>query len=164
MRCPYCGHSNDRVLDTRVQKEGQSIRRRRECLSCKGRFSTEESLIEVFPLVIKKDARREEFSREKILKGVQAACQKRPVSLAQMEQVVDRVSRWVLDRYDREILSQTIGQKVMKELRVLDDVAYVRFASVYKVFKDVDEFVVGLKKENDLSEGESFELTPPPKS
>jgi transcriptional repressor NrdR len=135
----------DRVLDTRIGRDGESIRRRRECLKCNGRFTTMETLLQVYPLIIKKDGRREPFSKEKVLKGIQAACQKRPVSLAQMEQIVERVAKWVLSRPEREVSAETIGQKVVKELRLLDDVAYVRFASVYQAFKDVDEFVSHLE-------------------
>lgn len=145
MKCPYCGHLEDRVLDTRVGREGDSIRRRRECLKCGGRYTTLETLIQVFPLIVKKDGRREPFSREKVLKGIQAACQKRPVSLAQMEQIVDRVAKWVLSRPEREVTANSVGQKVVMELRLLDDVAYVRFASVYQTFKNLDEFVSRLE-------------------
>jgi len=141
----------DRVLDTRVGREGDSIRRRRECLKCGGRYTTLETLIQVFPLIVKKDGRREPFSREKVLKGVQAACQKRPVSLAQMEQIVDRVAKWVLSRPEREVTTNSIGQKVVMELRLLDDVAYVRFASVYQTFKSVDEFVSRLEGGSSVS-------------
>jgi transcriptional repressor NrdR len=134
----------DRVLDTRVGREGDSIRRRRECLSCHSRFTTMETLSQVYPYIIKKDGRHEPFAREKVLKGIQAACQKRPVSLAQMEQIVDRVAKWVLSRPEREVTSEAVGQKVVKELRLIDDVAYVRFASVYQTFKDINEFVTRL--------------------
>lgn len=144
MRCPTCGHLEDRVLDTRVGREGDSIRRRRECLSCHSRFTTMETLSQVYPYIIKKDGRHEPFSREKVLKGIQAACQKRPVSLAQMEQILDRVAKWVLSRPEREVTSEAVGQKVVKELRLIDDVAYVRFASVYQTFKDINEFVTRL--------------------
>jgi transcriptional repressor NrdR len=149
VKCPYCGHNEDRVLDTREQKEGEVIRRRRECLKCKARFSTVEQLSLVFPFVIKKDGRREPFSKEKILRGLQAACQKRPVSLSQIENICDRISIWVINRGDKEVPSQTIGSKVMRELRLLDDVAYVRFASVYRSFKDLQEFVETLEDEAD---------------
>lgn len=148
----------DRVLDTRVGREGDSIRRRRECLKCSGRFTTLETLLQVYPLIVKKDGRREPFSKEKVLKGIQAACQKRPVSLAQMEQIVDRVAKWVLSRSEREVTSQAVGQKVIKELRLLDDVAYVRFASVYQTFKDVDEFVSRLEDETEASDIAETEL------
>lgn len=157
MRCPYCGHFEDRVLDTRVGRDGDSIRRRRECLKCRERFTTMETLLQAYPLIEKKDGRREPFSREKVLKGIQAACQKRPVSLAQMEQIVDRVAKWVLARPEREVTAQQIGQKVIKELRLLDDVAYVRFASVYQTFKDVDEFVSHLEGEGEADGIEGIE-------
>lgn len=145
MRCPFCAHNEDRVLDTREQKDGGSIRRRRECLKCKSRFSTVETLSLVFPYIIKKDGRREPYSKEKVLKGLQAACQKRPISLSQIEHVVEKVSAWVLSQAEKEIPARLIGQKLMRELRLLDDVAYVRFASVYRTFKDVQEFVETLE-------------------
>lgn len=163
MKCPFCGHSEDRVLDTREQKEGDSIRRRRECLLCKSRFSTLETLCVAFPFVIKKDGRREPYSKEKVLKGLQAACQKRPVSLAQIEGVVERVSNWILARSEKEIPAAQIGQKLMRELRILDDVAYVRFASVYRTFQDVQEFVETLEDQesSDIYENSAqLSLTP----
>jgi transcriptional regulator NrdR len=144
MKCPYCGHADDRVLDTRVQKDG-SIRRRRECLECKARFSTVETIMLAMPFIIKKDGRREPFSKEKILKGLQAACQKRPVSLQTIDAVVERISAWVVNRGEGEISSRLIGKKVMAEVKQLDDVAYIRFASVYRTFKDVQEFVETLE-------------------
>ncbi|MFN8791572.1 MAG: transcriptional regulator NrdR [Bdellovibrionales bacterium] len=144
MKCPFCHNQNDRVLDTRVQKDG-SIRRRRECLSCKARFTTAETLVLNYPMIIKKDGRREPFAREKILKGLQAACQKRPVSLDLLESIVDRIAGWVLNRGENEISSRLIGKKVMAELKQLDDVAYIRFSSVYRQFKDVQEFVDSLE-------------------
>ncbi|HWU43039.1 MAG TPA: transcriptional regulator NrdR [Bdellovibrio sp.] len=144
MKCPFCGHADDRVLDTRVQKDG-SIRRRRECLECKARFSTVETIMLAYPFIIKKDGRREPFSKDKIFKGLQAAAQKRPVSLAQLEAVVERISAWVINRGESEISSRLIGKKVMAELKQLDDVAYIRFASVYRTFKDVQEFVETLE-------------------
>jgi transcriptional repressor NrdR len=155
VKCPYCGHNEDRVLDTREQKEGELIRRRRECLSCKSRFSTVESLNLNYPMIVKKDGRREPFSKEKIFKGLQAACQKRPVSHMQLESVLDRISTWVLGRGEKEIPARLIGQKVMMELRLLDDVAYVRFASVYRTFKDVQEFV------ETLEDQENFDVVDP---
>lgn len=147
MKCPYCGHSDDRVLDTREQREGAVIRRRRECLQCKGRFSTQETLCLILPYVIKKDGRREPFDAGKILRGIQAACQKRPISLATMESIVERISKWAMSYGDREILVQWVGQKVMEELKKLDEVAYIRFASVYRTFKDAQEFVETLDKQ-----------------
>lgn len=143
MRCPFCGHNDDRVLDTRIQKDG-SIRRRRECLDCKARFTTVETLLVNYPAVVKKDGRREPFSREKILKGLQAACQKRPVSLVILEGIVDHIAAWLINRGDNEVPARMIGKKVMAELKQIDDVAYVRFASVYRTFKDVQEFVDSL--------------------
>lgn len=150
MKCPNCGHVEDRVLDTRIGKDGEAIRRRRECLRCGGRFTTLETLLQVYPMIVKKDGRREPFSKEKVLKGIQAACQKRPVSLAQMDQIVERVAKWVLSRPEREVTSEAIGQKVVKELRLVDDVAYVRFASVYQTFKDVSEFVEHLEEQDQV--------------
>lgn len=158
MRCPACGHLEDRVLDTRVGREGDSIRRRRECLECHSRFTTTETMSQVYPYIIKKDGRHEPFSREKVLKGIQAACQKRPVSLAQMEQIVDRVAKWVLSRPEREVTSEAVGQKVVKELRLIDDVAYVRFASVYQTFKDINEFVTRLGDASDQDAAENEQL------
>ncbi len=154
MKCPYCSHSEDRVLDTRVQKDG-STRRRRECLECKARFSTLETLMLSFPFIIKKDGRREPFSKEKILKGLQASCQKRPVSLAQLETVVERIASWIISCGENEIPARLLGLRVMAELKQLDDVAYIRFASVYRAFKDVQEFV------ETLEDMELVELTDP---
>jgi len=145
MKCPACGRDEDKVLETRVQNDGDIIRRRRECLACHVRFTTVESLVRVFPMVIKKDGRREPFSEVKLLKGLQAACQKRPISLAQIEQIVEEISQWTLSRNDSEIATRLIGERVMLALRQLDHVAYVRFASVYRDFKDVHEFVSSLE-------------------
>lgn len=150
MKCPFCHTQDDRVLDTRVQKDG-SIRRRRECLSCKARFTTAETLVVNYPMIVKKDGRREAFLREKILKGLQAACQKRAISHDQLESIVDRIGGWALNRGESEISSRLIGRKVMAELKVLDDVAYVRFSSVYRQFKDVQEFVDSLE-DRDLAD------------
>lgn len=143
MKCPFCGQTEDRVLDTRVQKDG-SIRRRRECLGCKARYSTQETLIVDYPFVVKKDGRREPFSKEKILSGLEKACQKRPVSHAQLEAVAERIASWVINRGETEVPARLVGKRVMAELKALDDVAYVRFASVYRTFKDVQEFVDSL--------------------
>lgn len=147
MKCPYCGHSDDRVLDTREQREGAVIRRRRECLQCKERFSTQETLCLSMPYVIKKDGRREPFASEKVLHGIQAACAKRPISLATMEAIVEKISAWASGFGDKEIPVQWVGQKVMEELKRLDEVAYIRFASVYRTFKDVQEFVETLESQ-----------------
>ncbi len=145
MRCPYCEHHDDKVLDTRVSREGALIRRRRECLKCGGRYSTQETVLEVFPMVVKKDGRREPFNKDKILGGIRIACQKRPVSIEQMNEVIERVSRWVAENFDNEVPTRAIGERVMKEIFELDHVAYVRFASVYRQFKDIDEFMSELE-------------------
>ncbi|MEK6627955.1 MAG: transcriptional regulator NrdR [Bdellovibrionota bacterium] len=144
MKCPFCSHSEDKVLDTRVQKDG-GIRRRRECLSCKSRYSTHETVMLSYPFIIKKDGRREPYNKEKLIRGMQASCQKRPVSLAQIETSVERISSWLITRGEGEVASNVIGRRVMAELKQLDDVAYVRFASVYRTFKDVQEFVEKLE-------------------
>ncbi len=160
MKCPFCSHSEDKVLDTRVQKDG-GIRRRRECLLCKARYSTLETVVLSFPYVIKKDGRREPYSKEKLLRGLQAACQKRPVSLIQLEGVVERISSWIITRSESEIAARSIGRRVMAELKLLDDVAYVRFASVYKTFKDVQDFVEKLEGDDlvDMIEPTSPQMT-----
>jgi transcriptional repressor NrdR len=160
MKCPHCAHNEDRVLDTREQREGELIRRRRECLKCKARFSTVETLSVSFPLIIKKDGRREPFSKDKISRGLQAACQKRPIGLAQLDAVVDRIAHWVIQRGEKEVSANLIGQKVMQELRLLDDVAYIRFASVYRSFKDVQEFVETLEGQEALDIFESTAQLP----
>ncbi len=147
MKCPFCGHIEDRVLDTRAQKDGGIIKRRRECLSCKGRFTTQEVLMLAYPYIMKKTNEKEPFMKEKIYKGIQMACQKRPISLAQMETVVENIASWALNIGEKEISSQDVGHQVMNELRRLDGVAYVRFASVYKTFQDVNEFVESLQRE-----------------
>jgi transcriptional repressor NrdR len=144
MKCPFCGHSEDKVLDTRIQKD-TGIRRRRECLSCKSRYSTLETVMLNYPFVIKKDGRREPFNKEKILRGLQASCQKRPVSLAQLENVLERISSWIITRGEGEIAARVIGRRLLAELKQLDDVAYIRFASVYRNFKDVQDFVEKLE-------------------
>lgn len=146
MRCPSCGFSEDRVLDTRIQKEGEIIRRRRECLKCKGRFTTQEALVMNYPDVLKKDGTREGFIKTKIANGIQMACQKRPVPISQIDFLVEKISQWVLEYPQKTISSQTIGQAVMDELKSVDDVAYVRFASVYRTFKDINEFVETLHR------------------
>lgn len=158
MKCPFCSHQDDRVLDTRVQKDG-SIRRRRECLSCKARFTTQETLVIHFPMIIKKDGRREPFSKEKILKGLQAACQKRPVSLPQIESIVERLASWILSRPESEISSHLIGRRVMLELKQVDNVAYVRFASVYRTFRDVQEFLETLEDDEFTEKDQNTQLS-----
>ncbi len=145
MKCPFCSHLEDKVVDSRESKEGDSIRRRRECLSCERRFTTYERVDEIPHMVIKKEGRREKFDRQKVLAGLLRACEKRPVSMNQMESVVNEVETLVMESPDRECPSRAIGELVMKRLRELDKVAYVRFASVYLDFKDVQEFMSELK-------------------
>ena len=136
----------NKVIDSRLNKEGDIIRRRRECLNCADRFTTYEKIEKSLPFVIKKDGRREEFDREKIINGVKKACQKRPVSIEQIEAMVDRVEQHFQDAGEKEISAVAVGEMVVKEIYNLDDVAYVRFASVYRSFKDVNEFMVELKE------------------
>jgi transcriptional repressor NrdR len=145
MRCPYCGHPEDRVVDSREAQEGQSTRRRRECAGCGRRFTTYERIEENLPSVVKKDGRREPFDRKKILEGLKRACQKRPVSAEQIEQIATAVERRVQEMGEKEVPSTVIGEAVMERLRALDPVAYVRFASVYRAFRDVGEFMSELE-------------------
>ncbi len=146
MRCPYCGHLEDRVVDSREAQEGQATRRRRECLGCSRRFTTYERIEDVLPQVVKKDGRREAFDRTKIVDGVATACQKRPVSAEQVEALVVAVERELQELGEREIPTTVIGESVMRRLRALDEVAYVRFASVYRAFRDVGEFMTELTR------------------
>jgi len=145
MKCPYCDHPESKVLDSRLSKEMDTIRRRRECLKCGKRFSTAERLEEGLPLVIKKDDRREVFDRMKILNGLKKACEKRPISITNLEKIVSRIEYNLLEKGDHEISASEIGEMVMEELRKLDEVAYVRFASVYRQFRDINEFMSELK-------------------
>ena len=146
MKCPGCSGMENKVIDSRLNKDGDIIRRRRECLSCTDRFTTYEKLEHSLPLLIKKDGRREEFDREKIISGVRKACQKRPVSTKDIEDLVDRVEHHLQELGEKEIHAVKVGEKVIQEIYNLDDVAYVRFASVYRSFKDVNEFMVELKE------------------
>ncbi len=145
MRCPYCSSLENKVVDSRMGKEGESIRRRRECLACDGRFTTYERVEEVLPFVIKKDGRREPFDRLKILNGLKKACEKRPVSVEAVETTVADIEKSLQDKGLKEIPSTIIGEEVMDHLHRLDEVAYVRFASVYRSFKDINEFMTELK-------------------
>ena len=145
MRCPFCGYKEDKVVDSRATAEESAVRRRRECLKCGKRFTTYEYIEEVSLLVIKKDGRREPFDRKKILAGIIRACEKRPVSVERMENVVIQVEHAIQKKSDREVLSSRIGELVMERLKAIDDVAYVRFASVYRQFKDVGQFMVELR-------------------
>jgi transcriptional repressor NrdR len=145
MRCPYCTSLDNKVVDSRMGKEGESIRRRRECLKCEGRFTTYERVEEVLPLVIKKDSRREPFDRMKILSGLKKACEKRPISMETLEKTVEEIEKALQEKGLKEIPSTVVGEEVMERLHKLDEVAYVRFASVYRSFKDINEFMSELK-------------------
>ena len=145
MKCPFCGFSDTKVIDSRLGKEGNNIRRRRECFDCERRFTTYERVEESLPLVIKKDGRREVFDRQKIIAGMQRACEKRPVSIATIEKMVDRLEVSLQESGEREIEASRVGEAVMEALRDVDQVAYVRFASVYRQFKDINEFMQELK-------------------
>ena len=145
MKCPFCSHLEDKVVDSRESKEGEVIRRRRECLSCGKRFTSYERIDQIPHLVVKKDGRRERFDREKVMAGLLKACEKRPVAMRSLEGVVDRVEAMVHESPDREVAAEDIGEALMERLRELDKVAFVRFASVYRDFKDVDQFMATLK-------------------
>jgi len=145
MNCPFCGYKEDKVVDSRATSEKSAIRRRRECLKCGKRFTTYEYIEEVSLMVIKKDSRREAFDRKKLLSGVMRACEKRPISVDKMEELVTQVERQIQKKSDREVASSKIGELVISRLKQLDDVAYVRFASVYRQFKDVGQFMEELK-------------------
>jgi len=152
MRCPKCGHLEDRVIDSRATREGRAIRRRRECIGCGSRFTTYEYVENASVAVVKRDGKREAFSREKVIAGISRACEKRPISLTQIEEIVDRMETEMQKRAPGEIPSKMIGEFVMEELQGIDEVAYVRFASVYRHFKDVNEFldeIQGLVRGND---------------
>ena len=146
MRCPYCGHMEDRVVDSRELGEGSQVRRRRECLSCTKRYTTYERIEEVPALVVKRDGQREPYDRTKVLGGLIRACEKRPVTLRQLEAMVDAVEAALNRKDEREIRSDEIGQILMAKLRALDQVAYVRFASVYRRFEDIEQFLVELER------------------
>jgi len=140
MRCPFCGHLEDRVVDSRETQDGQATRRRRECLSCARRFTTYERVEETLPWVVKKDGRRQAFERRKVVDGLRVACQKRPVSEESIQAVATEVERKLQETGEREVASSQVGELVMERLRALDPVAFVRFASVYRDFRDVGEF------------------------
>ena len=153
MKCPYCGHDEDKVVDSRSGSENDSIRRRRECLKCQRRFTTYEHIEEIPLMVVKKDGQRQSFDRNKLTAGLLKACEKRPVSVAKLENVVDNIERTLQRKHDKEVKSSQIGEMLMKKLHEIDEVAYVRFASVYREFKDVTEFMKELKYV--LAKGES---------
>jgi transcriptional repressor NrdR len=145
MRCPFCSHVEDKVVDSRESKEGEVIRRRRECLKCGKRFTSYERIDQIPHMVVKKDGRRERFDREKVMAGLLKACEKRPVSTKALEAVADRIESMVQESPEREMPTQQVGEFLMQSLRDLDKVAFVRFASVYRDFKDVDQFMATLK-------------------
>jgi len=145
MRCPFCGEKEDRVIDSRVSREGDVIRRRRECVDCERRFTTYERVEDTLPLVVKKDGRREAFDRLKIMAGLKTACEKRPISADDLERIVNGVESKIQDEGHKEISSVQVGEIVIDSLKALDPVAYVRFASVYREFRDVDEFMDALR-------------------
>ena len=146
MKCPFCGHLRDKVVDSRESKEGNSIRRRRECLACGKRYTSREHIEEIEYRVIKKDGRPEPFQRQKLIGGLMRACEKRPVSVQQLEGIADRIENDLQDRPDREIKTTDIGARIMEELRRIDQVAYVRFASVYRQFRDAEQFIDEIKQ------------------
>ena len=152
MKCPYCAHLGDKVVDSRESKEGEAIRRRRECLDCGKRFTSYERIDEIAYMVVKKDGSRERFERQKLLGGLLKACEKRPVSMAALDAVADRVEAVLQERSEKEIGTVEIGGFVMDELKTLDKVAYVRFASVYRHFRDIGEFMDELKDLLNLKE------------
>jgi transcriptional repressor NrdR len=145
MKCPFCANAENKVIDSRISKDGKAIRRRRECLACGKRFTTYEVVEDILPMIVKKDGRREVFDRMKIRNGVMKACEKRPISMEAMEKIVENVEQACQEFQGEEIPSTVVGEKVMNELKTLDGVAYVRFASVYRQFRDVGEFIAELK-------------------
>ena len=145
MKCPYCTLLDNKVIDSRLSKDGRTIRRRRECIDCGRRFTTYERLEETLPLVIKKDGRREAFNREKIIEGVKKSCEKRPVSITKIEEFVDSLEVYFQELGRKEIESKEVGERVINSLKEWDEVAYVRFASVYRQFKDINEFMAELE-------------------
>lgn len=146
MKCPFCGHDEDKVIDSRPSDEGSAIRRRRECISCNARFTTYEKVENLPLVVIKKDGTRQPFDRDKLISGIMKACEKRPITTAQIENLVNSIETQSQNSLKREIMSQEIGEMVMERLKVIDEVAYVRFASVYRQFKDVNSFLEELNE------------------
>ena len=157
MKCPFCNHLENRVIDSRLSREGDITRRRRECVQCDKRYTTYERIEEILPMVAKQDGRRDPFERLKIAAGIQRACEKRPISVEKVEHLISEIERYFQDKGEKEISSQDIGRLVMEKLRALDEVAYVRFASVYREFKDISEFVNELKNLKDV---ENAQKTP----
>ena len=146
MKCPYCTQIDNKVIDSRLSKDGRTIRRRRECLACSRRFTTYEKLEDVLPMVVKKDGRREPFNRNKIIAGIVSACQKRPISVTRIEEFVDSIESYFQELGKKEIVSSEVGERVINKLKEWDEVAYVRFASVYRQFKDINEFMAELQE------------------
>ena len=145
MKCPYCAEIDNKVIDSRLSKDARAIRRRRECVACGRRFTTYEKLEELLPMVVKKDSRREPFSREKIISGIKKACQKRPISMTKIDEFVDSLELYFQEVGRKEIDSKEVGERVINKLKEWDEVAYVRFASVYRQFKDINEFMAELE-------------------
>jgi transcriptional repressor NrdR len=145
VRCPFCSRFDDKVIDSRTAREGEVIRRRRECFDCKRRFTTYERIEENLPAIVKKDNRRETFDRTKIMAGLKKACEKRPISSATLDASVDRIEKRLQEYGESEVPARVVGEEVMRELHQLDQVAYVRFASVYREFKDIDQFMETIK-------------------
>lgn len=158
MKCPYCGVDNDKVVDSRAMNEGQSIRRRRECLGCAKRFTTYEHVDDIPVMVIKRDKRREPYQRDKMVQGIRIACRKRPVSEDQIEEIASNIELQINSRLEKELDASELGNLVMEQLRRLDQVAYVRFASVYRQFKDVNQFIDELKDLLDMEARDLNEL------
>ena len=154
MKCPFCAYQEDKVIDSRESKEGDAIRRRRQCLSCERRFTTYEKIDEIPYMVVKKDGRREKFERQKLLQGLLKACEKRPIQMAKLASLVDRVEARLADSAEREMSTTDIGEMIMDELRTLDKIAYVRFASVYRDFQDEQAFLSELQNLLRLRRGE----------
>lgn len=146
MKCPFCGYKKDKVVDSRESRDGEAIRRRRECLKCSKRFTTYEQVEHTLPLVIKKDGRREQFDRNKILAGLSKACEKRPISVNKLYEFIDDIEKQLYSKMEKEVSSSVIGEMIMEKLAQLDEVAYVRFASVYRQFKDINAFTKELQK------------------
>lgn len=146
MKCPFCGELKDRVVDSRESRDGLAVRRRRECLSCSRRFTSYEQIEDIPYMVVKNDGSREDFDRKKLLAGLHRACQKRPVAVTELQRIVDKVEQKLHEQEDREISTREIGTEIMRRLKKLDQVAYVRFASVYRKFEDVDAFMEELQK------------------
>jgi len=146
MKCPFCGYKKDKVVDSRESRDGEAIRRRRECLKCSRRFTTYEQVEHTLPLVIKKDGRREQFDRNKILAGLSKACEKRPISVNKLYEFIDDIEKQLYSKMEKEVSSSAIGEMIMEKLAQLDEVAYVRFASVYRQFKDINAFTKELQK------------------